>query len=74
MVRLFIGDDAGTPVISLWKEIAVTAVTGGASLPEFSYTMALLGESALILPANYTLRASTHNAEAFNVIAEGGDY
>lgn len=74
MVRLYIGDDAGTPNIRLWREIVVTAITVAAATAGFVYVMNLTGESALILPPNYTLRASTHNAEAFNVFAEGGDY
>lgn len=74
MVRLFIGNSSGSPIISLWKEIPVTALTGSGSVPEFSYILLLTGEEGLILPENYTLRASTHNAETFNVIAEGGNY
>lgn len=74
MVRLYIGDDAGTPNIHLWREVSVTAITVSASVQGFSYVLTLTGEYALILPVNYTLRASTHNAEDFIVIAEGGDY
>ena len=74
IVRLFIGNDAGTPVISLWREISISEVTGSATVLEYYYVLSLTGESALVLPANYTLRASTHKAEAFNVIAEGGNY
>lgn len=74
MVRLYIGDDAGTPNIRLWREIVVSAITVSASVAGFVYIMSLPGESALILPPNYTLRASTHNAEALNVVAEAGDY
>jgi len=73
-VRLFIGDDAGTPNVRLWKEIAVTAATVSATVQAFTYTLNLFGEQALILPLNYTLRAATHNAEAFNIHVEGGDY
>ena len=71
MVRLYINTGA---VIYLWKEIAVTAITGSASVVEFTYVLSLMGENALILPSGYSLEASTHNAEAFNVIAEGGNY
>lgn len=71
MVRLFI--DTGATIF-LWKEIPITAITGSASVAEFFYAMELLGERALILPNGYILKASTHNAEAFNVIAEGGNY
>ena len=71
MIRLYI--DIGA-TIHLWKEIAVTAITGSASVAEFVYVISLVGESALVLPSGYILLASTHNAEDFNVIAEGGDY
>lgn len=74
VIRLYIGDDAGTPVISLWKEILAPATTGSVTVLEFSSSISLTGESALVLPSGYTLRASTHIAEPYNVIAEGGDY
>jgi hypothetical protein len=70
MVRLFIDTGAA---IYLWKEIPITAITGSASVAEFFYALELLGERALILPTGYILKASTHNAETFNVIAEGGN-
>ena len=71
MVRLYI--DIGA-TIHLWKEIPVTAITGSASVAEFVYVFELIGERALVLPSGYILMASTHNAEDFNIIAEGGDY
>lgn len=71
MVRLYIDN---TTSVKLWKEVAVTAITGSASLPEFVSILEFTGERAIILPAGYELQASTHNAETFNVIAEGGNY
>jgi hypothetical protein len=71
MVRLFLSN--GTTAF-LWREVPVINVTVTASTPGFSYIFDLTGEYALILPATYSLRASTNNAETFNVIAEGGDY
>ena len=71
MVRLFIDDGVA---VFLWKEVAVEAVTIAASTPAFSYEILLSSEEALILPSGYILKASTHNAEPFNIIAEGGDY
>jgi hypothetical protein len=71
MVRLYIKNGA---VVALWKEVAVTATTGSASVPEFSSVLEFTGERALILPSGVELQASTHNAEAFNVFAEGGNY
>lgn len=74
MIRLFIGDDAGSPVINLWREVAVTVVVPSGSAVAWSSTISLPGELALVLPVNYTLRAATNNAEAFVVVAEGGNY
>ena len=71
VVRLFI--DSGA-VIYLWKEILVAAITGSATVLEFVSVLNLLGELALVLPSGYILMASTHNAESFAIIAEGGDY
>lgn len=74
MVRLYVADNAGTPNVYLWREILVSAITKSATVAAFEYTLSLTGETALILPNEYTLRASTEKAEAFNVIAEGGNY
>lgn len=71
MVRLYIHDGAN---YFLFKEINVTALTPSATVAAFLYEIALFGEAAIVLPTGYSLRASTHNAENFNVIAEGGDY
>jgi hypothetical protein len=74
IVRLYIGDNAGTPVIKLWKEVLITTATVSATVSGFTYTLELLGERALILPPDYTLRAAPHNAETFAIYAEGGNY
>ena len=71
MVRLYI--DIGA-TIHLWKEIAVDAITGSATVEEFVYILELLAERALVLPSGYILLASTEKSEDFNVIAEGGNY
>jgi hypothetical protein len=70
-VRLFI---TGGGVTRLWKEIAILAVTVSASVAGHEEILELFGESALHLPSGYILSASTHNAEAINVIAEGANY
>ena len=72
MVRLFISD--GGSLTKLWKEIPVAATTPSATVMAFSSTISLTGETALVLPSGYVLKAAPHNAEAFNVIAEGGSY
>lgn len=71
MIRLFIHNGAA---YFLYKEFPVTAITPSATVEAFSYELQLPNEDALVLPTGYTIRASTHNAEAFNVFIEGGDY
>jgi hypothetical protein len=70
-IRLFIYD--GTTNF-LWREVLVTAIIASGSVATFESITNLSGEYALILPNNYSLKASTNNAESFNIIAEGGDY
>ena len=74
VIRLFIADNAGTPNIRLWREVLVPAITPSTTVLAFISTISLTGEAAVHLPASYTLRASTHNAEAFNIFAEGGNF
>ena len=72
MVRFYVSNDGGTTKRMI-TEIAVTAVTGSASLPEFESTVpALLG---LVLPgsSNGILYASTEKAEAMNIITESAN-
>lgn len=71
MVRLFITGGGNT---RLWREVAIPALTVSATVMAHSEIVELFGEGALHLPSTYILKASTHNAEAINVIAEGGDY
>lgn len=74
MVRLYVDD--GTNV-RLWKEIPVSALTVSASAAGFETTISPSDPYAplLVLPSStYILKASTHNAEAMNVLATGGDY
>lgn len=72
LVRLFIGDDAGSPNIWLYTEVPVSAITVSATQRPFTAT--LVFDRGLLLPPNYTLRASTERGEAFNVIAHAADY
>jgi hypothetical protein len=58
-------------------EIPVTALTPSATLPSWEAqlnTNSMSQVLPIILPTNYSLRASTNNAETFNVIAFGGDF
>lgn len=74
MVRLFIHN--GTTAF-LWREVAVSAATPSGTVAAFNDVVdcgAASPENILVLAAGYSLRASTHNAESFNVVVVGGDY
>lgn len=59
----------------LWKEILVGAIIPSTSTAVFSRRVdCSLPANACYLPAGWSLRASTHNAETFNVHAEGYDF
>lgn len=69
MIRLFLND--GTTK-RLLREIPVVATTPSASVEGFSYDYTL-GDGLVLPSATWTLLASTHNAETFNVFAFGGN-
>lgn len=74
MVRLFVHN--GTNAILL-GELPVVAVTPSGTNPAFSAqlnTNTMTQLLPIVLPTGWSLRASTNNAEAFNVIAFGGDF
>jgi hypothetical protein len=74
MIRLFIHDGTNARLLT---EIPVTAVMSSATLPSWEAqlnTNSMSQVLPIILPTNYSLRASTNNAETFNVIAFGGDF
>lgn len=74
MIRLFVHD--GTTAF-LVAELPVVAVTPSATNPAYSQqlnTNTMTQFLPIVLPTGYSLRASTNNAEAFNVIAFGGDF
>lgn len=74
MIRLFIHDGTNAQLLT---EIPVTALTPSATLPSWEAqlnTNSMSQVLPIILPTNYSLRASTNNAETFNVIAFGGDF
>jgi hypothetical protein len=68
VVRLFISDGAN---IRLHKEIMVTLTTPSATVETWSQDLTF--PDGLIIPNGWSLQAATHNAEAFNVFAHGGD-
>jgi hypothetical protein len=69
MIRLFIYDGGNNYLI---KEIAVSAATPSATVQTFRSEFTFDG--GLMLQNTYLLKASTHNAETFNVFAIGGDF
>lgn len=73
MIRLYIHDNSNARLIA---EIPVIANTASSTNPafEFNESAAVSNLFPLVLPVNYSLRASTHVAETFNVVAFGGDF
>lgn len=70
VVRLFIND--GTTSY-LWQEILVTAITPSTTVQVFSYT--LLNQALILASSSWSLRASTNNAETFNIlVTRAGDF
>ncbi len=67
MVRLFVYDGVTTRLI---REVDIPVVTKSSTDPSFSIVIPL----DLKLEASGVLKASTQNAETFNVIAEGMDW
>ena len=74
MIRLFIHN--GTTAYLL-TEVPVIAVTPSGTLPAWEVqlnTNSMSQVLPILLPTGYSLRASTNNAETFNVVALGGDF
>lgn len=69
MVRLFVHDGTNA---RLWREVEIGAVTPSGTVRAFRSEIEL--DQPLLLPPNWSLRASTHNAESFNVIAIGANF
>lgn len=68
MVRLYYYDGTNTRLLD---EITVTAVTVGASTPAFRASRRY--DNLVLAGSTHKLQASTHNAEAINVIALAAD-
>jgi hypothetical protein len=73
-VRAWLADNAGSPDIRLIEEVIVPAITPSTSVRVFTIDLIFAGDNALIIPANYTLRFTTHNAEAFVCHVWGADF
>jgi hypothetical protein len=74
MVRLFVFDGASTT--QMIDEVPVSAVTPSGTTQAFRVTRRSPDPQTplLVLPQGYILKAGTHNAESFSVVALGGDY
>jgi|688.fasta_scaffold398591_1 hypothetical protein len=69
VVRLFLNDGTNT---WLFQEILVTAITPSTTVQVFQF---VLLNQALILANGWSLRASTNNAETFNIqVTRAGDF
>lgn len=75
MVRLFLVSPTGMTAI-LTAEIPVKATTPTEKIPAFAVSLKASDLDILPfdLPKDWLLKASTHKAEAFNVVALAGDY
>jgi hypothetical protein len=82
MIRLYVHDGTNARLL---KEISVTAATPSATVQAFSaeftpstplvlQSFATPGATGAYTFTNYSLRASTEQAETFNILVFGGDY
>jgi polygalacturonase len=69
VVRLFLSDGTNA---RLFKEVLVSAITPSASVEAFMQDLTF--PEGIALPNGWSLKASTHNSEGFNVFARGGDF
>lgn len=71
VVRLFLHDGTNT---RLFREVLVPAITPSTTVEAFSRLVTFALPDVLMLPStNWEIRASTHNAEVFNIIVQGAD-
>lgn len=71
VIRLYIHNGTGA---FLWKEILVTSTTPSTTVAVWSYSVDCSQRANnLFLPATWSLRISTHTADAFNALAFGSD-
>jgi hypothetical protein len=72
VIRLFIHDNSNARLI---KEILVTAITPSTTVEVYSADVdCSFNGGCIILPVNYSLRATTHNTETFNIHVFGADF
>jgi hypothetical protein len=77
MVRLFLHDGTNARMIA---EVPVLALTPSGTVPAWNAIVSSQGmnngtiQLPISIPTGWSLRAATNNAEAFNVVAYGGDF
>ena len=74
MIRLFVHDGTNARLLT---EVPVLAIVPGANAPSWEAqlnTNSLSQVLPILLQSGHSLRASTHNAETFNVMVQGGDF
>lgn len=81
MVRLVLSDGTN---YKLLDEVVVSAITVSGTVPAFTKTLSypdaqsvggtIINRAQLVLPTGWSLWCGTEKAEAFNVIAFGGNY
>lgn len=73
MIRFYISEDSGV-TNRLVGEVVVAAITVGAGVAGFESDWIPPGGFLILPSTTHMLRASTHNAEAHNLMALGGSY
>lgn len=71
MLRVFLHN--GTAFF-LFEEVPVTAITPSATVETWEGELLFDDDAPLILPTSWTIRVSTHNAEAFVAVTVAGDF
>lgn len=71
MVRLFLYDGANSFAL---QELTIAATTVGANTAAATNEVTFGDTRPLLLPAGWSIRASTHNAESITVTAYGADF
>lgn len=72
VVRIFVFDGSA---YKLWREVLVQAITPSATIAVYTNSIDCSSPgSALLLATGRSIKASTHNAETFNVTVILGDF
>lgn len=69
MVRIYVHDGSNA---RLYYEFPITANVPSGTVE--AYQKEFVPSKPMVLPTGYSLRASTHNAETFNIHVHGGHY